>query len=185
MEEEKTKCGKCLGRFPRAGASSRVRTVSAVWCVVHTYSSPVQFAAFRALYNASGGFPLYYGIQPTTMAVGREGKNRNVTISPRKTGDFNPQRTLSKMFFVIRKRLASIRYVVLAFTANKQLSYISESLKIEYVHQHTTLATKVQIQGGGPLSVWQSTTPAGHDSSPSRDFAYIAPRSTFSGFKSL
>ena len=26
------------------------------------------------------------------------------------------------MFFVIRKRLASIRYVVLAFTANKQLS---------------------------------------------------------------
>ena len=44
---------------------------------------------------------------------------------------------------------------------------------------------KVQIQGGGPFPVWQSTTPAGHDSSPSRDFAYIAPRSTFSGFKSL
>ena len=38
---------------------------------------------------------------------------------------------------------------------------------------------------GGPLPVWQSTTPAGHNSSPSRDFAYIAPRSTFSGFKSL
>ena len=32
-----------------------------------------------------------------------------------------------------------------------------ESLKIEYVHQHTTLATKVQIQGGGPLPVWQET----------------------------
>ena len=60
-----------------------------------------------------------------------------------------------------------------------------KSLKIEYVHQHTTLATKVKIQGGGPLPVWQSKTPAGHDSSPSRDFAYIAPRSIFSGFKSL
>ena len=60
---------------------------------------------------------------------------------------------------------------------------VQRVIKIEYVHQPTTLATKVQIQGGGPLPVWQSTTPAGHDSSPSRDFAYIAPRSTFSGFK--
>ena len=29
---------------------------------------------------------------------------------------------------------------------------------------------KVQLQGGGPMPVWQSTTPAGHDS---RDFVYI------------
>ena len=37
-----------------------------------------------------------------------------------KTGDFNTQRTLSESFFVIPERLASIRAVVLAFTANKQ-----------------------------------------------------------------
>ena len=37
-----------------------------------------------------------------------------------KTGDFNTQRTLSGSFFVIPERLASIRAVVLAFTANKQ-----------------------------------------------------------------
>ena len=37
-----------------------------------------------------------------------------------KTGDFNPQRTLSGAFFVIPERLASTRVVVLAFTANKQ-----------------------------------------------------------------
>ena len=37
-----------------------------------------------------------------------------------KTGDFNTQRTLSRSFFVIPERLASIRAVVLAFTANKQ-----------------------------------------------------------------
>ena len=48
-KKKKTKCGKCRGRFPRAGASSRGRTVSAVWCVVHTCSSPVQFAVFKAL----------------------------------------------------------------------------------------------------------------------------------------
>ena len=37
-----------------------------------------------------------------------------------KTGDFNTQRTFSGSFFVIPERLASIRAVVLAFTANKQ-----------------------------------------------------------------
>ena len=45
-----------------------------------------------------------------------------------KTADFNLQRTLSGSFFVIPKRLASIRAVVLAFTANKQtntLNYIA------------------------------------------------------------
>ena len=44
-----------------------------------------------------------------------------------KVGDFNQQRTLSGSFFVIPERLASIRAVVLAFTANKQtntLNYI-------------------------------------------------------------
>ena len=62
-KKKKTKCGKGLGRFPRTGASSRGRTVSAVWYVVHTCSSPVQFAAFKAPYNASSGFLMYYGIQ--------------------------------------------------------------------------------------------------------------------------
>ena len=44
-----------------------------------------------------------------------------------KTGDFKQQRTLSGSFCVIPERLASIRAVVLAFTANKQtntLNYI-------------------------------------------------------------
>ena len=44
-----------------------------------------------------------------------------------KMGDFNLQRKLSGSFFVIPERLASIRTVVLAFTANKQtntLNYI-------------------------------------------------------------
>ena len=63
------------------------------------------------------------------MAVGRERKTGNITISPKntKTGDFNTQRTLSMSFFVIPKRWASIRAVVLAFIANKQtntLNYI-------------------------------------------------------------
>ena len=44
---------------------------------------------------------------------------------------------------------------------------------------------EVPCKGRGPLLVWQSTTPPGHNSSPSGDFAYIAPRSTFSGFKTL
>ena len=41
-----------------------------------------------------------------------------------KTGDFNPQRTLSDLFFVISERLASSRSVVLAFTANKQTNIL-------------------------------------------------------------
>ena len=54
-----------------------------------------------------------------------------------KTGDFNPQRTLSGSFFVIPERLASIRAVVLAFTANKQtnsiLKYIYRYIQIQLI----------------------------------------------------
>ena len=52
--------------------------------------------------------------------------SRYLTVNT-KTGDFNQQRTLSGSFFVITERFASIRAVVLAFTANKQtntLNYI-------------------------------------------------------------
>ena len=37
-----------------------------------------------------------------------------------KMGDFNPRRTLHELSFVIPERLASIRAIVLTFTANKQ-----------------------------------------------------------------
>ena len=47
-EEEKTKPGKCLGRFPRTGVCSRGTTVSAIWYVVWTFSSPVLFADFKS-----------------------------------------------------------------------------------------------------------------------------------------
>ena len=43
-----------------------------------------------------------------------------------KTGNFNPQRTLSESFFVIPERLASIRAVVLAFTVNIQTNKHSQ-----------------------------------------------------------
>ena len=43
-----------------------------------------------------------------------------------KTGDFNPRRTLSGSFFVILERLVPIRYVVLAFTVNKQTNKHSQ-----------------------------------------------------------
>ena len=46
--EEKTKCKKYLGRFPRVGVCSRGRTVSAVWFVVLTFSSPFLFTAFQS-----------------------------------------------------------------------------------------------------------------------------------------
>ena len=42
-----------------------------------------------------------------------------------KTGDFNPQRTLSGLLFVIPERLASVRAIVLAFTANKQTNTVN------------------------------------------------------------
>ena len=44
-----------------------------------------------------------------------------------KASDFNPQRTLSRSFFIIPKHFESIHAVVLAFTVNKQtntLKYI-------------------------------------------------------------
>ena len=47
-----------------------------------------------------------------------------------KTGDFNPQRTLSGLFFVIPERLASIRVVALVFTANKQPNTLNYTIKI-------------------------------------------------------
>ena len=53
-----------------------------------------------------------------------------------KTGDFNTQRTLSGSFFVIPERLASIRAVGLAFTANKQtntLNYIYRYIIYIYI----------------------------------------------------
>ena len=49
-----------------------------------------------------------------------------------KTGDFNTQRTLSGSFFVIPERLASIRVVGLAFTANKQTN--KQTLSIIYIY---------------------------------------------------
>ena len=39
-----------------------------------------------------------------------------------KMGDFNLQKTLSRSFFVIPERLASICAIVLAFTVNKQMN---------------------------------------------------------------
>ena len=48
-----------------------------------------------------------------------------------KMGDFNTQRTLSGSFFVIPERLASIRAVVLAFTANKQTNKHSQLYRVE------------------------------------------------------
>ena len=48
-----------------------------------------------------------------------------------KTGDFNPQRTLSGSFFVIPERLASIRAVALVFTANKQPNTLNFTM---YIH---------------------------------------------------
>ena len=45
-----------------------------------------------------------------------------------KTGDFNPRRTHSGSFFIIHEQLASIRVVVLSFTANKQTN------TLKYMH---------------------------------------------------
>ena len=58
------------------------------------------------------------------MAVGCEGKTGNVTISSRKhqNGQFQPPRTLYRLFFGIHERLTSIRSVDFAFTASKQTS---------------------------------------------------------------
>jgi len=55
------------------------------------------------------------------MAVAEKEKPEMSRYLPEntKTGDFNLQRALSGSFFVIPERLASIRSVVLAFTANK------------------------------------------------------------------
>ena len=45
--KEKMKCGKCLGRSLRAAACWCGSTVSAVWYVVRTFSSPVLIAMFK------------------------------------------------------------------------------------------------------------------------------------------
>ena len=50
------KCGKCHGRFLRAGAFSRERTGIIAFCIVRTFAWTVLFAQF----------PLYYRIQTTT-----------------------------------------------------------------------------------------------------------------------
>ena len=56
------------------------------------------------------------------MAVGREGETGNVTISPGEHKDerFQPTEDTFQVVLVIPEHLASIRAVVLAFTANKQ-----------------------------------------------------------------
>ena len=54
-----------------------------------------------------------------------------------KTVDFNTQRTLYWSFFVIPERLALIRAVVLAFTANKQTN--NQTLYI-YIDSQGSLA---------------------------------------------
>ena len=50
-----------------------------------------------------------------------------------KTGNFNPQRTLSGPFFAIPEHLVSIRAVVLAFTTNKQANKCSNTVNYTYI----------------------------------------------------
>ena len=49
-----------------------------------------------------------------------------------KTGDFNPQRTLSGSFSVIPERLASIRAVVLTFSVNKLTNTLTYIYRARY-----------------------------------------------------
>ena len=74
----------------------------------------------------------------------RSAANKKTEMSPylpknTKTGDFNTQRTFYESFFVIPERLASIRAVVLAFTANKQTN--KRTLSIIYIDVASCLDT--------------------------------------------
>ena len=63
------------------------------------------------------------------MAVGRERKTGNVTISTTKTGAFDTQRTLSGSFFAIPERLASIRAVVLVYKLCTYIMWIHRKVE--------------------------------------------------------
>ena len=82
-----------------------------------------------------------------------------------KTGDFNPQRTLSGSFFVIPERLESTCAVVLAFTMNKQtntliiyidvmfcfmcfISLFPSLLSLSLSHTHTASSGGEWVQEG-------------------------------------
>ena len=80
----------------------------------------------------------------------REGKAEMSLYLPEntKTGDFNPQRTLSVSFFVIPECLASIHAVVLVFTANKQTLFavgqiFNPSITLAICDVTLTLPTRV------------------------------------------
>ena len=109
-----------------------------------------------------------------------------------KMGDFKQQRTLSGSFFVIPERLASIRAVVLAFTANKQTNKQTLSIiYIDYVRvdsRHRTLrifavSRKWPMKLAGPKIVF-TRFPEGYQTSFwAEDFkifiiSFIAAKST-------
>ena len=75
------------------------------------------------------------------MSVGHKGKPEISQYLPEstKTGDFNPWRTLSRLFFAIPERLASISSLVLAFTASKQTN------TLKYIYRYYILHS---INGG-------------------------------------
>ncbi len=81
------------------------------------------------------------------MAVGREKKTEMSLYLPdnTKTGDFNPQRTLSGSFFVIPECLASIRAIVLAFTANKQTNKHSQIYIYNYIYIYIYIDIDIDI----------------------------------------
>ena len=75
-----------------------------------------------------------------------------------KTGDFHPQRTHSGSLFVILERLASIRAVVLAFTANKQtLSMVRECGSTLYVGMAQGVSFPLYIGIGAKFENTQKT----------------------------
>ena len=60
LEKKKTKCEKCLGRFPCTVACSRGRTVSTAWCIVWTFSSWVPIRRFVSLSQCCLSIVLWY-----------------------------------------------------------------------------------------------------------------------------
>ena len=62
-----------------------------------------------------------------------------------KTGDFDPQRTLSGSFFVIPERLESTRAVVLAFTVNKQTNTLNYIYRLPVITPTYTLPHCVML----------------------------------------
>ena len=92
-KKKKTKCGKCHGRFLRAGAFSRKRRGIIVFCIVHTFASTVVFTQFPLCRTLAAVFHCITVYKQPPSSLHRQHYRESDSVHALRLGSGSPYRT--------------------------------------------------------------------------------------------